>query len=273
MSGPVDSAAPAPAGDRSPFDKGGCGRDRRAVNGSVGAGGRGHQRQLGAGKTRGAEVTQRQHAEANDDRDGRSDRSDHAGAPALIAEGVEATDTPRRRDILQTAAPARSNKAGASSGCAATVHGGGRWRGQPHGHWDHVDAPASIARGERGHRSHDRQGQGRRASGITSTRGLRSGGATAAQWRREVADGGGTDRSVVGSTTMRGRPRVAPMGRCRSSGQRLPRGEVSPSDDDRRCLVMSGGAGGYSKIVTFSNSCAVHFYVRSLNVCKHVQKS
>ena len=30
--------------------------------------------------------------------------------------------------------------------------GGGRA-----GHWDHADAPASIAKGERGHRSHDRQ--------------------------------------------------------------------------------------------------------------------
>ena len=76
-------------------------------------------------------MTQRQYVEANNNRDGRSDRSDHADAPASIAEGVEATNTPRRRGILRTAAPARSNKVGASSGCAATAHGGGRWRGRP----------------------------------------------------------------------------------------------------------------------------------------------
>ena len=76
-------------------------------------------------------MTQRQYVEANNNRDGRSDRSDSADAPASIAEGVEATNTPRRRGILRTAAPARSNKVGASSGCAATAHGGGRWRGRP----------------------------------------------------------------------------------------------------------------------------------------------
>ena len=114
---------------RACVDWGGRGRDRRAANGSVGVGGRGHERQLGAGKSRGAEATQRQYTGANDDRDGRSDRSDHAGAPASIAEGAEATNTPRRRGILQTATPARSNKVGASSGCAATTHGSGRWRG------------------------------------------------------------------------------------------------------------------------------------------------
>ena len=75
-------------------------------------------------------MTQRQYTEANNNRDGRSDRLDHTGVPALIAEGVQATNTPRCRDILRTATPAQSNTVGASSGCAATTHGGGRLRGQ-----------------------------------------------------------------------------------------------------------------------------------------------
>ena len=75
-------------------------------------------------------MTRRQYKEANNNRDSRSDCLDHAAAPALIAEGMEATNTPRRRDILRTATPAQSNKVGASSGCAATTHGGGQWRGQ-----------------------------------------------------------------------------------------------------------------------------------------------
>ena len=85
------------------------------------------------------------------------------------------------------------------------------------GYWDHVNVPVSIARGERRHRSHDRQRTGRE-SGITGTRGLRLGVATATQWRHEATDGGGTERLVVGNTPMCGRRRVAPMGQCRSSG-------------------------------------------------------
>ena len=112
-------------------DRGCRGRERHATNGSVGAGGRGDQRELGADNSRGAEATQRQYTEANSSRDGRSHRPDHTGAPELIAECVEAASTPRRQGILRTTTPARSNKVGASSGCAATTHGGGRWRGWP----------------------------------------------------------------------------------------------------------------------------------------------
>ena len=74
---------------------GSTGRNRRTANGSVGVGGRGHQRQLRKWKLRGAEVTQQQYTEANNNRDGRLDHSDRAGAPAPIAEGVGATNTPR----------------------------------------------------------------------------------------------------------------------------------------------------------------------------------
>ena len=203
--------APAPARGRKVEGSGG---DTAAVRG-------GEQQQgrpLGSFGPRGC---------ARVDRGGRGG-NEHAAAPRHPSDGSAGTEQQSRGQLWL-----RSDSAWwrTVAGAAAQATGTTPMR------------PRRSRGGERGHRSHDRQGQGRRASGITSTRGLRSGGATATQWRCEAADGGGTDHSVVGSTTMRGRRRVAPMRRCRSSGQRLPRGEVSSSDDDRRCEVPRGERG------------------------------
>ena len=88
----------------------------------------GYQRQLGAGKLRAAEATQRQYTKANDNGDDHSDRREHAGAHVSITEGVKATNKPRRRGVIQVATPAQSNKVRVSSGCATATHDGGQWR-------------------------------------------------------------------------------------------------------------------------------------------------
>ena len=67
------------------IDRGGRGRERRSANGSAGARGRRAQRQLGAGKSREVKATQRQHTEANDNSDGRSDHQDHATPFTVVA--------------------------------------------------------------------------------------------------------------------------------------------------------------------------------------------
>ena len=74
--------------------------------------GGGNQRQLGAEKSRGAEATQRQYTELNDNRDSRLNCRDQTVAPASITEGVEIVNTPRRRGVLRAATRHGATKLG-----------------------------------------------------------------------------------------------------------------------------------------------------------------
>ena len=135
--------------------------------------GKGHQRQLRAGKLRGAEATQRQHTVIDDSGGGRAHRWDHAGVPASILEGAEATNKSRRRGVLR----ARQRRRGATKSGRAlatqrqrTVVGDGG--GVRAGCWDHNDVPVLIAGDEGGDaRATADRGRIRRASGIASTGG------------------------------------------------------------------------------------------------------
>ena len=176
---------------------------------------RGHQRQLGAGKSRGAEATQRQYTEANDDRDVRSDRRDHMGAPTLITEGVEATDTPQCRGILRaaTSAGARRNKVGRDLAAHQQRMMADDGRGRPRRPLG-PHRCAGVDRGGRGG-THELQPTADGAGGRTGS--SAHGGSvwgelmlhSSSTMRRTMA---GLAAQVVGSTTMRGRRQTKTRG-------------------------------------------------------------